>query len=211
MSRFWPILTLAALGFLVLVPGGLILISTTHGLSSSDATVALAPLMNIPLDQAVNQPSAAVTVVIPHTEQWKRIRTEWGEPDFVVSAVSSDHLLAWCLADLGLEIKIYRQGSLVPAAASYLPYGYSGCGNGSLRFRVEPEADELRLSISKSGFLPLPAAGQLIVVADWWNTKDKIVGDALDSQLRPLAVAASLTGIILIAFAASFQWRRGLR
>ena len=206
MRRFVPI-TLAVIGLLVLVPGVFLLIFIPTGLNPADEAVALAPLTSIPLDRVENQLSTEVKVVIPYTAQWTRIRAEWGKPEFIVSAVSSEHLLAWCLAELRIEIKVSHHGNLVPAAVSYPPYGYSGCENGSLRFGVDPGTDELRLSISKSGFLPLPS-GRIIIVADWRDTKGNLVGDSLDAGLRPLAIAASLAGVILIALAAFFQWRR---
>src|ERR1017187_5644307 len=102
MSRFVP-LSFAVIGLLVFVPGVALLISTLHGLNSEDEVVALTPVASIPLDQVGKQPLSATNVVIPDTVRWKRIRREWGEPDFIISAVSSDRRVAFCLADLGLK------------------------------------------------------------------------------------------------------------
>src|SRR5580700_3175943 len=176
MSRFvsWPV---GVVGLLLFLPAVGLLVATLHDLTPEDVKVAQTPIATVPLDQVGIQRSTAVTVFIPNSAQWKRIRRDWGEPDFVVSAVSSERpLWAYCLADLGMRIEVFQQGKPIPVQGSDPGYGYStDCERGSLRFRASP-GDELQVVISRSGQRPLPA-GKLAVAGTWFYEKDKIVGD----------------------------------
>lgn len=75
------------------------------------------------------------------------------------------------------------------------PYGYStNCESSSLRFRATV-GDELTLVVTKTGE---GVTGDLIVVGDWFNTKDKLVGVALDKDLEPFLKWPSIAGSLLV-------------
>jgi hypothetical protein len=195
-----------AVGLLIFCPGVILLMSTMFGLNIEDERTALAPLASIPLDAIGKQPLKAMKVVIPDTAQWKRIRREWGTPKFIISAVSSGRLLAFCLADLKIGIEVFEHGNPVHAEVSGAPYSYSAnCGGSSLGFEAAP-GTELRVVISPLGQRPWPS-GEIVVLGSWPDTKDKLVGGALDRELRPIAVCASILGLILIGLSIAF-WRR---
>jgi hypothetical protein len=180
-------------------------VATLHDLTPEEVEVAQTPIATIPFDQVGTQRSTSATVIIPKSAQWRRIRRDWGEPDFVVAAVSSERVLwAYCLADLGMRIEVDRQGRPIPVEVSAPGYGYStNCERSSLRFGAAP-GDELQVLISRSGQRPLPA-GKLIVVGKWFYENDKIVGDELDAWLRPFLAGASILGLSLVALAAYFH------
>jgi hypothetical protein len=45
-------------------------------------------------------------------------------------------------------------------------------------------------------------AGNLIVVRNWWNTKDNLLGEALDEEIESVIRWFSIGAGLLIAFAA---------
>lgn len=197
-----------AIGLLIFCPGAILLISTMSGLNIEDERTALAPLASVPLDSIGEQPLTDITVVIPDTAQWKRIRRKLGAPTFIISAVSSRRLLAFCLADLKIGIEVFEHGSPVRTEMSGAPYAYSAkCERGSLRFKAAP-GTELRVAISSLGVRP-QLLEQIVVLGFWPDTKDKLVGGALDRELRPIAEGASILGLILIALSILFWRRRG--
>jgi hypothetical protein len=46
------------------------------------------------------------------------------------------------------------------------------------------------------------------VVSSWFNTKEKLVGLMLDRDLHPIAVAAAILGLAMIALAGYLTVRR---
>lgn len=178
-----------------------------NGLQPGDDRVALAPLASVPLDRIGRVRSLTTAVVIPDTPQWTRIRRVWGDPEFVISAVSSARSFAYCIPDSGLKIIAGRQGTLIPLVSSYAPYGYSwDCAGSSLKFRATP-GTKIVLTIAKTDERTLPPGG-LIVMSDWPNVKDKIVGVMLDQELRPWITAMSISGFVLLVAAAYVFFRR---
>lgn len=199
---------IGVVGLLLFCPGVFLLVSTVFGLNTEDEGIALAPLASVPLGAIGKQPLTAMKVVIPDTAEWKRIRRKWGAPEFIISAVSSRRLLAFCLADLKIGIEVFDHGNPVHAEVSGAPYAYSAnCEGSSLRFKAAP-ITELQVAISSLGDRPQPS-GEIVVLGSWPNTKDKLVGDALDRELRPIAAGASILGLIFMALAISFWRRRG--
>jgi hypothetical protein len=55
----------------------------------------------------------------------------------------------------------------------------------------------LTISIATSGRRALPP-GDLIVVRDWWNTKDKLVGIYLDDNIDSFTRGTSVAGILFL-------------
>jgi hypothetical protein len=87
------------------------------------------------------------------------------------------------------------------------PYGYSSdCKRSSLAFQAAP-GPELAVTITKSGDRPLPS-GDLIIVSNWPNTKDKLVGISLDEKLRRILTATSSVGVVLMVIAVGILVRR---
>jgi hypothetical protein len=209
MNRFVP-LSLGIVGLLILAPGATVLTAILHGLTDQDVGTALTPLTRIPLDGIGKRPLTTLKVVIPDTAQWKRIRREWGDPAFTISAVSSERQFAYCLPELAMGIYIYEHGNHVPMEISYPAYGYStDCQQSSLKFRAAP-GTELLVTIARSSQQSLPT-GELIVIANWPYTKDKLVGHSLDRELRPTVGTATIFGAMLVAVAVYLHRRRVLR
>ena len=206
MSRVVP-LSLGVIGLLIFLTGAVLLVSTMHGLNPDDEIAALTPVASIPLEEVAQQPLTTVTAVTPNTAQWKRIRRAWGEPAFVVSAVSTARHFAYCIGDLELGVEVNEDGHSLPLEFSGPAYDYSSdCTRSSVQFRAAPGA-EIRVAVSRSGQRPMPS-GRLIVEAYSVYTKDKIVGDLLAKDIRLPAVIASISGLALVAFAAYLQRRR---
>lgn len=201
MSRFVSLLV-AIFGLLVLVPGTALFIVTLHSLSHKDHLVAEAPVATFPLDQVGEQPQTTLAANIPDSPQWKRIRREWGEPEFIFSAVSSERpLFAYCFGDLGIRVEIYEHKKLIPVEPSLPGYSYSSnCPQPSVSFKAAP-GTELRIVIARAGRGLLPL-GKLIVEGKWFYEKDKIVGDELSRDLQPFFAAAAFLGLLLVAYAA---------
>jgi hypothetical protein len=203
-SRFWP-LSVGVAGLLLLVPGALFIPSA---LKPGDDVVALTPLASVRLDQIGTAP-LVTKLVIPDTPQWRRIRRAWGDPHFIIAVVSSEKRFAYCLPKLGIGVEVRGQGDAIPLEFLYPPYGYSSdCERSSLAFKAAP-GTELAVTITKSGDQPIPS-GEVIIVSDWLNTKDKLVGISLDEELRPILTATSSLGCGLIVIAASIFVRRRL-
>jgi len=205
MRHVLPI-SLGVVGLLLMVPGALFLTNT--GLSSEDANVALTPLLTIPLDRIGTY--GRTRVLIPDTPQWKRIRREWGEPEWIIAAVEPEKEFAYCLPELGLTILVGDHERPLPLQSSYPPYGYStDCAASTISFNATP-GTELNVSILKSSDRPLPSAN-LIIVGRWLYTKDKLVGIYLDEEVRPILIVTSALGLILVG-SAGYVWnrRRGL-
>jgi len=195
MSR-WVLISLGAAGLLLLVTGALSL--RDGGLNSDDANVALTPLTKIPLDRIGT--FGRSKLLIPDTPQWKRIRREWGDPEFTIAAVSPEKLSAYCLRDLGVTLVVTQRENPVPLEISYPPYMYgSGCVDGSFKFRAA-SGSELNVSVRRSVNGPLPS-GELIIVASWPYTKDKLVGISLEEETRPALIVTSVLGLILVGSA----------
>lgn len=197
-------------GLLVFLPGAALLTYTLLDLKSADVGRALTPFASVPLDSVGKQPLTVMKVVIPDNAQWQRIRRKWGTPEFTISAVSSNRQIAYCLADLKMGIEIYLHGKPIQTEISIPPYGYSAyCNGSSLRFRAA-SGTELQVAISRTGQRPLPS-GEVIVIGYWFATKDWLVSNELDKELfRPIAIAASILGFVLIGLAIQFERRRTL-
>lgn len=179
MKRRLVPVALGGVGVLLIIPGLWFFPHYWHSLNSQDAEVALKPLITIPLDRIGT--IRPVTLVIPDTPQWRHIRREWGEPDWIIAAVSPEKWRAYCLPRLGPIIQVMERATPVPLQASYPPYAYStDCANSCLRFQAAP-GTEISVTIFKSDDRPLPS-GELIVIGGWLYTKDKLVGISLDHR-----------------------------
>jgi hypothetical protein len=98
-------LWLGAIGTLLLVPGILWVAGSRSRLSDDDARVALQPLKRIQLAR-IDQGPISVTLMIPNTTQWTKIRKGWGEPGLVISAVNAAGSFALCLPEMPVRIEL---------------------------------------------------------------------------------------------------------
>jgi len=188
-------LWLGAIGVLLLVPRILWVASAGSRLSDDDARVALQPLKRIQLDRIDHGP-ISVTLLIPNTTQWTKMRKVWREPEFAISAIDTGGAL--CLPDMPVRMELIdATGRVVPLQLGGPPYGYSStCVSSSLWFHAAP-GNELTLKLlgTRPGTIP---AGDLIVVTGWFNTKDKLVGQALDKDVEQLVKLPSIPGFVLL-------------
>jgi hypothetical protein len=195
------------LGLLALAAGSYLAFPRTQYLSPADANVALANLGDVKLDRVAATDSLAIALEIPDTPQWARIRRKWGEPDFVIAAVSPVKSVCHCLPKMPMTITLVRDGDQIPIEPTGAPYGHSSvCELSSFKFKAAP-GTKLTVGVAKNGTEPLPP-GDLIVVGNWWNTKDKLVGVSLDQELRSVPTIAMVGGSVLVLLAASLIWRR---
>lgn len=172
-------LWLSAIGGVLVLPGVMWIAGSGTRLNDDDVSTALKPITRIHLDRIDAKP-LSVTLIIPNTDRWARIRHAWGEPEFVFSATGPTERFALCLPEMGVRIELRDQtGRAVALRPGSGPYGYSTkCESSSLRFRAAVGA-ELTLEVTKTGEgASTVPAGDLIVVGDWFNTKDKLVGEA---------------------------------
>ena len=169
---------------------------------------AVSPLVRIPLDQLANAGSAAVIVTVPNNSQWVRIRRQWGDPSYFVGAAkypdTAREIL--CLDRLGVAVEVRAETGIVHLQVSQgPPYGYSAlCPDFGFEFHAPPGTD-LTIRASSSHH-PMPA-GDLIVLCDWENLKDKTVGVMLTEDLRRLAEYCLGIGLAMI-LAGGFAFMR---
>jgi len=198
-------LWLSGAGVFFLIPGLLWIATSGLRLKDDDARIALQPLVRVPLGRI------SARLAIPDTPQWVKIRKVWGEPQFVISATDETGRGLICLPSTPLRIDLTdRSGRIIPLRRGGPPYGYSAfCSESSLRFDAHP-GDTLNISIMASGGNGLPA-GDLVVVRDWWNTKDKLVGVGLDDAIDSLIRWASLAGVLFLVAGAVLMLRSQAR
>ncbi len=177
---------LGVLGLLALAAGSFLVVTRMQDLSPADASAALANLTDVELDRIVTTDPVAVSLVIPDTPQWARIRQKWGEPDFLIAAISPARSFCYCLPRVPMTITVADNADQIPRQPAGPPYGYSDdCPTSTLKFNAAP-GTKLTISVAKNGTEPVPP-GDLIIVGSWWNTKDKLVGISVDEELRDVA------------------------
>ncbi len=201
VTRKHASLSISIIGILLLVPELLWLSLSRTRVTEHDAVVALEPLLRTHLDDITHWP-ATFTLVMPGTPQWNRIRSVWGEPDFVLTMVDKlgRNLLCWQTGPLRAELFDAKRNT-VPLRPGAGPYGYSTtCESSSVRFKA-PAGSSLTLSVENTGIQTLPTA-DMIVVADCYNTKDKLVGLMLDGEVNSLLKWTCALGAVLILFGA---------
>jgi hypothetical protein len=199
-------LIVGLVGLLTLAAGGFLAFTRLQDLSQADASAALANLADVQLDRIAATDPPAISVVIPKTPQWARIRRKWGEPDFLIAAVSPVKSFCYCIAKLPMRVTVADNADQIPRQPAGPPYAYSAdCPASTLKFSAAPGTNVI-VSVAKNGTQPLPA-GDLIIVGSWWNTKDKLVGIAVDEELRNIANSGIVSGSVLL-LAGWFIWRR---
>jgi len=74
-----------------------------------------------------------------------------------------------------------------------------------MRFRAAP-GNMLALTVTSRRGRALPA-GNLVVVPNWWNTKDDLVGVGMDKDIATLVQWISFMGIALVPAGAVLMFR----
>ena len=192
----------AAVGCLLFVPWILWHAESSTHLSKEDAAVALCPVLQISVGIADQGPVRA-TFTIPQSQTWARIRKVWGEPEFVISGVSRRGMFALCLPEMPLHIELSdANGSMIPVHPGRAPYSYSDdCALSSLRFNAEL-GRKLGIRIAETAS-EATSIDKLIVIADWYGTKDKIVGVDLNQDIGTLVTGLFGLGLMLVLAAGS--------
>jgi hypothetical protein len=163
------------------------------------------------LTQLQKARSAAVVVTVPESVQWQRIRRGWGDPGYVLAAVSPQRGLIYCFDGLGIEVEVLRGGVRIPlATAAVPPYGFSTeCGATGLKFNAPP-GSELTIRVLATSDHPLPP-GELVLITNWdYRAKDRIAGIMLDEELSEALRVTALIGLILILSAVCLVARRNV-
>jgi hypothetical protein len=196
---------------LVLLGPGVFWFSSCR-LTENDVGVAFTKLIRIPLAQLEASHSVTVAATLPDTRAWRRIRRAWGDPGYILAAVSPpDRGLVYCFEHVGIQADVKRNGAEIPlTVASDPPYGFSTeCHADGLAFRAPP-GSELTVRITALAASPLPA-GDLMIMSYWKaNTKDRLVRVQIDDSLRTLFTITSLAGLILIAWGGIIFGRRNI-
>jgi hypothetical protein len=190
-------------GVLLCVIGALLVIpqiwsATKTSLRPGDVKIAFTPLYRIRLEDLDS--GATFSVAIPNNEAWRRIRRAWGDPGYVIAPVSPDLETMYCLDTLGIEVQATVDGQPLPTQmASSPPYGFStSCSSPvGVKFNATPSSRvEIRIDKRKND---LASSGDLLVTSYWVDgTKDKLVGIALDQDLRVPFLLMSAVGILCL-------------
>ena len=196
----WP-LWFSIIGGLLVLPEALWLASSSNRLSEHDTSVALMPLTRIAIDGIEKWP-ASFALVITETKQWNRIRSAWGDPEFVLSVVDRSGRDALCLQETPLHSEIIdATGKPIPLRRGFGPYAYSSsCQWSGPRFDARA-GSKFELNIENTGGQTAPAA-EITVVADWYNTKDKLVGISLDREMASILKWPCLLGVLFLSVGA---------
>jgi hypothetical protein len=196
MKRLFSIAAIVV-GFLFLSAGAFLFL--TGDLNSDDEMTALSPLARIPLDQLANSGSAAVIVTVPHNAQWARIRRQWGDPSYFVGAMKYPETggQIHCLDELGISVEVRAKTGIISLkVAKHYPYPYwARCPGPGFEFCASP-GTELTIRAGSPRH-PMPA-GDLIVLCNWENLKDKMVGVMLTEDLRKIAGYPVGVGLAMI-------------
>jgi hypothetical protein len=204
-------LWLSAIGGLLVLSGVLWIAGSGTRLNDDDVSSALKPLTRFHLD-SIDEKPLSVTLIIPNTARWTRIRKAWGDPEFLFSAIDPTGRFALCLPEMPVRIELRDPtGRVIALRPGSGPYGYStNCESSSLRFRAAV-ADELTLEVAKTVGVSTVPAGDLIVVGDWFNTKDKLVGVGLDKDVAFLVKWTLIAGSLLVLSVAAVFVRNRVR
>ncbi len=195
MKRRLTGLFLSVIGVLLVIPQ--IWSSTKTSLRPGDETVAFTPLYRIGLENLDS--GATFSVTIPDNEAWRRIRRAWGDPGYVIAPVSSDLQTMDCLDTWEIKVQATVDGQPLPTQmANSPPYGFStSCSSPvGVQFNATPGSRvEVRIDKGKRG---LASSEDLIVTSYRLDGKDKLVGIALDRELRVPFLLMAAVGILCL-------------
>jgi hypothetical protein len=197
---------LAALGVLLVVPA--VWNRALDPMRDADMWSPLKPLAEVPISQSEGQKSVDLVLTLPNDAVWKRTRQYWGDPDYTVALVSSHGEYQHCFD--GLNVRVVHGESQVSLRNAHLFYGYSprdsdiDCKSLGESFQV-PLGSKIHIHLTAESDHVAPYTN-VIVSADWHNTKDLMVGLDLDKDFRTLERwyenRMAVLGLIMILSAA---------
>ncbi len=191
-----------------------IVLRPRFALNSRDAGAAFEPLASVPLRRLKGRGSISLKATIPSGPAWARLTRAWGDPAYVVAvAFPPPSNVLYCHTGGALVIDASANSRALPLEAAELPpYGYSSdCAPVGVRFQA-PSGTTVTIRVSERPSPPPdrgpdiePAlwSGTLVVVPYWSGlVKDRLVGLALDDELRPISAGLILAGEVVLALAA---------
>jgi hypothetical protein len=136
---------------------------------------------------------------IPDSKEWLALERAWGVPEFVVALTSTagQRRLA-CLSKNHIAVRIMdAKGRELPTKPAY-PYAYSSICSGppGLSF-VANSGSEVTIRIERLA-TPGSDESRLIVVPNWENEKDKLVGTALQPTMQKLSIIVGRVGMLCV-------------
>src|SRR5262249_23524179 len=117
---------LALLGVLLMLPAAWLWQSRSASLRPVEEHAAFERLATVPLSRIEERAPLRFTVAIPDNLHWKRIRRLWGDPGYIIAAISPDRKYMYCWNSLELDVQAMvgtERVALEPA--NYPLYGYS--------------------------------------------------------------------------------------
>jgi len=171
--------------------------STKTSLRPDDATVAFTPVYRSGLENLDS--GTTFSVMIPNNEAWRRIRRVWTDPGYVIAPVSPDLRTIYCLDTWGIEVQPTVNGQpLLTQIADSPPYGFSAsCSPIGVKFNATP-GSRVEIRIYKR-MRRVASPGDLLVTSYWKEgTKDRLVGIALDQELRIPFLLMAAVGILCL-------------
>jgi hypothetical protein len=197
---------LLAVGLLLLLPEAWYLISDP--IRPNDAAVAFKDLAEIPAFQLREQHSVNLTVTAPNDPAWKRIRRSWGEPDYAIVHVGRNSLVgAYQHCFDAVSVGVTQGESQLSLEDSGPIYGFSTDSDGfpplckslGKKFRVRP-GSAVQIDITAQSD-QLTSDTKVIVRPVWDYTKDKLVGVAIDEDLRLIVKWLAVFGLAIMLLA----------
>ena len=160
-----------------------------------DADLAFEPLARVPISQINGQKSLKLSFTAPKSAAWERIRRSWGNPEFVIAAVTKAPELQYCFDAISVTRVDGPELNTLPLSDTIYGYGTfyrPSCQSGGRRLSLEPcQTAKVTLIISDN---TVPSSAEIIVAPVWPFTKDKLVGVGLDEDLRIIAKLAFAFG-----------------
>lgn len=176
--------------------------------TTADTRTAFRRLAAVRLDAAVGSRGVDITATTPSDASWRRVVRNWGDPGYFIGVVlPRPRTYMYCLQDLGARVEARIGDQPVDLETAYVPYGYSSdCQPAGLLFRAPP-GSVVRIHVTVAR---LPSHAADLVVEPYWagETKDRLVGTALDDDLREITTALGVAGIGAILIAAFLFSRR---
>lgn len=197
-------LWLSLVGVALLVPAALywLWIWIADPVRSADTQTAFRRLAEVRLSEAAGDRGVEITVTIPSDASWRRVLRNWGDPSYFIGAVlPRPRTYMYCLEDLGARVEARIGDQPVDLETAYVPYGYSSdCQPAGLSFQA-PLGSVVKIHVTVAR---LPSQAADLVVEPYWTggTKDRLVGTALEEDLRKIATALGVAGIVTILIAA---------
>ena len=167
----------------------------------ADADRAFEPLARIPISQLRVQGNTELTITAPEGPIWQRIRRTWGDPEFVVAAISKAPELQYCFDTIA--VSTLKGPNVRPVALSSTIYGYGSaydlsCHSTGAEFRLRPgETAKLQLAVTGD---TVPSAAEIVVMATWPLTKEKLLGVGIDADSHILVKGAFVIGVLAVLF-----------